>query len=846
MYVQIVVNIPRVSGVFDYHVPAALQERVQPGCLVEVPFGRQLVQGVVLRQISIPQVPDTRPVFALVDPDPVVTPHQISLAEVLAKDTFSSLAVCLGLMIPPGLRKQADVRYQASQVALAASTAELDSLTPLQQRLLALLSKPANRQEGLRGRQLDSAFRHIDWRRSAQALEKKGWVHSYPVLPPPTVKPKTVRTVQLACPPEQLPPPEDLGRATAGERRYKVLQFLVNEPWPVEVSWVYAAADAALADLRKLAELGLVTLGESEVWRDPLEEIHWVPPQIPQLTRDQEAAWGRVRQAIQAGETRQPMLLHGVTGSGKTEIYLRAVGEVLARDRGAFVLVPEIALTPQTVRRFLSRFPGQVGLIHSRLSEGERYDTWRRIRAGLLRVVVGPRSALFAPLPDPGLIVVDECHDDSYYQSDPLPYYHGVKAAIRYGRIANAPVLLGSATPQIDLLQRVRTRNWPILSLPQRILAHRQSVQAQLDRIGRSAAVPQGEGESTALPLPPVQVVDMRQELKAGNRSIFSRALHRAIQQTLENGQQGILFLNRRGRATYVFCRECGYTLNCPRCDLPLTYHTQGVADLVCHTCDYRRSMPAKCPQCGSDHIRHFGTGTERVESELKEAFPGARVLRWDAGTTSGKDSHEIILSHFANHRADFLVGTQMLAKGLDLPLVTLVGVVLAEVGLSFPDFRAGERTFQLLTQVAGRAGRSPLGGQVVLQTFQPDHYVIQAAAKHDFDGFFERELRYRKRIGYPPFARLLRLEYRHQKYDQAQSAAHRLAGEIRQWLEAGDFRATEMIGPVPCFFGKVKGYYRWQILLRGPDPLQVITGSLHGRSTLGDWRVEVDPPSVL
>jgi primosomal protein N' (replication factor Y) len=846
MFVQVVVNIPRVSGVFDYHVPDPLLNKVKPGSLVEVPFGRQTVQGVVLREITVPQVPDTRPIFSLIDPQPVTTPLQIALAEVLAKDTYSSLAVCMGLMIPPGLRKQADVQYLVTEEFKSAPAEALQSLTQQQQRLLNHLNRPRYQEEGLRGRQLDSAFRHVDWRRVARTLEKKGWIYSYPVLPPPSVKPKTVRTAQLACSPEQVETVENLGKGAAGERRRKILQFLVSEPWPVEVSWVYAASEGNLQDLRRLAEMGLITLGESEVMRDPLEGINWIPPQIPQLTRDQQSVWDTVREAVLERKTRHPVLLHGVTGSGKTEIYLRAVDATLQQGRSAIILVPEIALTPQTVRRFLSRFPGQVGLIHSRLSEGERYDTWRRIRAGSLKVVVGPRSALFSPLPDPGLIVVDECHDDSYYQGDPQPYYHGVKAAIRYGHLANALVILGSATPQIDLYQRARARKWTILHMPQRILAHRQSVQAQMERIGRNLVVQLGEGDSTVLPLPRVRVVDMRQELKAGNRSIFSRSLQDAIKQTLANDQQAILFLNRRGRATYVFCRDCGYSLKCPRCDLPLTYHTQGSTGLVCHTCGYRREMPSKCPQCGSTYIRHFGTGTEKVEAELKEAFPSARVLRWDAGTTRTRDSHEIILSHFSNHRADILVGTQMLAKGLDLPLVTLVGVVLAEVGLNFPDFRAGERTFQLLTQVAGRAGRSPLGGRVILQTFQPEHYVIQAASRHDFDGFFKQELHYRKVIGYPPFSRLLRLEYRHQKNDQAQFAAQYLAAEIRQWLDAGDFRSTEMIGPVPCFFGKIKGYYRWQILLRGPDPLQVITSSPHAQTVLGDWRVEVDPLNLL
>ncbi len=843
MYLQIVVNIPRISGVFDYLAPEPFAQTIKPGCLVEVPFGRQTVQGIVLREVPFPQVPETREILSLLDPEPVVTAQQIELAETLAVQTFSSLAVCLGMMIPPGLRQQADTQYRLSRQGEEALPEAIEKLSPGQRKLISHLRKSKHSQQGLRGRQLEAAFRHEGWRKAMRSLEHSGWVTSFAVLPPPSARPKTVRTVQLSCSQEEIEQIADLGRGDAGERRRAILHFLLKEPWPVEVSWVYAASGGSLSDLRKLADLGLVTLSDKEVWRDPLESIDWIPPEIPQLTSSQQQVWAQVQKAIQKREGVNPFLLHGVTGSGKTEIYLRAVEETLLQGRQAMVLVPEIALTPQTVRRFLSRFPGQVGLLHSALSEGERYDTWRRVRAGLIKVVVGPRSALFAPLADIGLIVVDEFHDDSYYQNDPQPYYHAVTTAIRYGQISKGVVILGSATPPIDLLQRAQRNNWTVLHLPQRILAHRQNVQMQMERLGIHLTDFETDGESTVLPLPPVDIIDMRKELKSGNRSIFSQALQQAVSETLANKQQAILFLNRRGSATYVFCRDCGFSLKCPRCDLPLTFHTtQGEKGiLACHTCNYRRGKPDKCPQCGSQRIRQFGTGTERVESELQALYPDARILRWDAGSARGKNAHEILLSHFINHRADILVGTQMLAKGLDLPLVTLVGVILAEVGLNFPDYRAGERTFQLLMQVAGRAGRSPLGGKVILQTFQPEHYVIQAAARHDFEGFYKDELARRKHIGYPPFSQLLRLEFRHLQAELAETSAKNLAAEVRQWLHAGDFRSTEMIGPVPCFFGKIKGYYRWQIILRGPDPAQVIKGR-----SLGEWRVQINPPNLL
>ncbi|HEX7568370.1 MAG TPA: primosomal protein N', partial [Anaerolineaceae bacterium] len=381
---------------------------------------------------------------------------------------------------------------------------------------------------------------------------------------------------------------------------------------------------------------------------------------------------------------------------------------------------------------------------------------------------------------------------------------------------------------------------WQILSLPVRIYAHRTTVEAHLKQLGVAALEMPGEGVTAALPLPKVSLVDMRNELKEGNRTIFSRKLQNALAETLAKSQQVILFLNRRGSATYIFCRDCGYVLRCPRCDFPLTFHADENA-LMCHTCNYRRQVPNKCPQCNSAAIRQYGTGTEKVESDLLQLFPQARTLRYDYETTRQKGAHDLLLAHFYNHHADVLIGTQMLAKGLDLPLVTLVGIILADIGLNLPDYRAGERAFQVLTQVAGRAGRSPLGGQVVLQTFQPEHYAIQAAASHDYAGFYRQELAYRHRLGYPPFAHLARLEYRHESNEQAETVARSMVVKVQSWIEQGNFTATDIIGPVPCYFTKLAGLYRWQIILRGPN----VTAVLRGKP-LGDWRVEIDSPSLL
>lgn len=837
-YLEIAVNVPQVTDVFHYHLPEELEGKVQAGHLVEVPFGKRHVQGVVLRFIKEPSVSDTKAVSGLVDDQVVLTAAQIALAGELASITLAPLAACIGLMLPPGLGQQADTLYRISRKRSSISE---KPLTDLQKRLLSTLEERGP----LRGRQIDQAIPRANWRNSARSLIRRGLISTQSVLPSPTVKSKTVRTVQLNCSLEtaeaEMP---QLGRANtkALKRRQDIMRYLMREPGPVDVAWVYAESGGNLNDLRMLAKRGLVTLGESEVMRDPLDGMDFQITKPPPLTTDQMICWRQIDTGINAqgdGQPGKPYLLHGVTGSGKTEIYLQAVEATMRIGKQAIVLVPEIALTPQTVRRFVSRFPGKVGLVHSRLSMGERYDTWRRARAGELSVVVGPRSALFTPFDKLGLIVLDECHDTSYYQSEP-PFYHARQVAVLYARLTGAICLLGSATPDVTSTYQAAQGKWHYLRLPERILAHRQAVQAQVDKLGLTSRYRPLEAEAETMELPPVRVVDMRDELKSGNSSIFSRDLQSALGQVLDKNQQAILFLNRRGTATYVFCRDCGYTLKCPHCNLPLTYHGSLQA-LTCHHCGYKRKMPKTCPNCKSTRIRHYGTGTERVESEVKALYPEAQTLRWDYETTRKRGAHEVILSHFSAHQADILVGTQMLAKGLDLPMVTLVGVVLADVGLNLPDYSAGERTFQVLTQVAGRAGRSPLGGEVILQTFQPEHYVIQTAAGHNYREFYHQELDYRQELGYPPTKRLVRLEFRHTDADQAEHSAHKLASQVRRWIKEGGHRSTEMVGPVPCFYAQLGGLYRWQIVLRGPNPSSMLRGR-----TIRDWRIEVNPPSLL
>lgn len=817
-FVQIVVNVPAVSGIFDYAVPESLLGQIGVGHLIVAPFGKQTVQGVVFRFIDQPSVPEVKEIMELVDPAPVMTQAQIALAEALAESTLSSLAAIVSLFLPVGLSQEADVLYRT--IDDRPSTMEDGQASVVHRRLLDLLTERGP----LRGRQIDTHFRKVDWRKTASYLVRKGVLASQSVLPPARVRSKYIKTAQLAVSPEVAEAAlDDLGKTvTTQTRRKKALLFLMQVKDAVNVSWVYAESGCNLADLQELEERGLIRLFETEIFRDPLAETSqlvdgYTSKQVEELTPEQTSALKEINTAISSLETHQPFLLQGVTGSGKTEIYLRATEEVIRHGKQAIILVPEIALTPQTVHRFLSRFPGQVGLVHSKLSEGERYDTWRRARLGLLKVIIGARSALFSPLPNIGLIVADECHDSSYYQADP-PFYHAVNAAQTYARLAGAVCLLGSATPTVVQRYQAEIPKVKKLELPRRIF------------------------ESG---LPPVEVVDMRDELKAGQRGIFSRFLLKELEATLGRGEQAILFLNRRGTATYIFCRDCGHVLRCPNCETPLTLHVEEKERLLCHHCGYERGKPQSCPVCGGRQIREYGLGSERVEKELSALFPHARPLRWDWETTREKHSHEMILTHFAAHRADVLIGTQMLAKGLDLPLVTLVGIVLADVGLYLPDPFAGERVFQVLTQVAGRAGRSERGGKVILQTFDPANQVIQSAARHDVNGFYQYELEQRRRLGYLPFSHLVRLEYRHQDAVVAQEQARKLASKLTELLATEHWKLITVIGPVPSFFAKIGGYYRWQIVLRGPDPVSVLKEDPISR-LLTDWRVEVDPISLL
>ena len=819
------------SGTFHYLIPEALRGRLRPGHMVRIPFGGRRLEGIVTGFDSAPPV-ETREIEGLASEEPVVTPLQIALADWISREYLSPLGRVLRMMLPPGVSAAGETLVEAIE-----DPPEGVTLSPTQQAVY----------RALKGRgavpvaRLANLARVAGWRSALAVLVEKGLVRQWTGQKAPAARPKTARFVRLAQ------GAEDAEALLSGAPRQLVLYRYLAEAcrWGTAIPIAQALAETGVSrsSLDALAARGLVEIGEVEVWRDPLAGREFVLTEEPRLTPDQEQVLAQIIPVLDA-RRHHTFLLHGVTGSGKTEIYLQAAARVLAQGRGVILLVPEIALTPQTVRRVAARFPGRVAVWHSQLSEGQRYDQWRRVMHGQASVVVGARSAILAPVADPGLIVVDEEHEPSYKQ-ETTPRYHAREAAVALGRLCGACVILGSATPDVVSAYRAASGAYTRLSLPQRVLSHRRHVEEQRaqhrlpERPLRLQPLSGRSEDLLYVPLPPVEVVDLRRELREGNRSIFSRALQAAMAEALAAREQVILFLNRRGTATFVLCRDCGHTLTCPRCDVSLSYHG-AEQELVCHHCNHREPQPRVCPRCLSRRIRYFGIGTQRVAEEVRALFPEARVVRWDRDATRTRGSHEELLRQFVEHEADVMVGTQMIAKGLDLPLVTLVGVVSADTALHLPDYRAAERTFQLLTQVAGRAGRSPLGGRVIVQTYTPEHYAIRAASRHDYEGFLQRELPFRQRHGYPPFARLVRFLYADEDGGRARQRAAELAAALMERIRALGIAGVEMIGPAPCPHARLHGRWRWHLILRAADPHRLLEGMPLPRG----WRIDVDPVS--
>ncbi len=588
-----------------------MNDFLSTGSLVEVPFGNQLVQGIVIAILEQPDVEEVKPIAELVDPFPVLTHAQIELAKWLEHHSVASLNQCLQIMLLPGLKQYTDTKFTAS------NNSELVTTIPLQNKILALFQN----KNTLRGRQIDKFLPGVDWRSQARKLVQRGFLKSESFLPRPGIHSRQIKKVQFSWPHPTVDftvEPFASRSQTRRSVRIQLFEYLSKHPEPLDLQWVRAQVSEEItgSDLESLSEAGMLAVWETELIRDPLENMNEEEYTRHNLTPEQQSAWEKIHivlQDSQTGKPVQPILIYGVTGSGKTELYLRAAEYVLAQGKQVIWLVPEISLTPQTVGRLMYRFPGMVGLVHSRLTPGERFDTWHRARQGKIRIITGARSAMFTPVQQIGLIIVDESHDASYYQDEDSPTFDTNQLVQEYARICGAVCMFGTATPDISQYQQAQQSRWSVLKLTQRVAL-------------------QG-GIAAENYLPPIEVVDMRQELHQGNRSIFSEALVRELISTFEKQKQSILFLNRRGSATHVFCRDCGYVVMCPHCDIPLTSH-ENQNQLLCHTCGYHRTAPVSCPQCRSNAIRQIGVGTETVEKSVQKLLPDARILRWDVDSS--------------------------------------------------------------------------------------------------------------------------------------------------------------------------------------------------------------------
>ena len=810
-YAEVSVNSPIAQRrTFSYTIPSDLA--IDVGQAVWVPFGNKLLQGIVLELSDYPSVAETREIAGVIDPHPILSPAQAELACWTSEHYLSPLFEAVALMLPPGFERKPVTFISSPTISHELDTS---SLTLEQRGLLELIY----RQGKVSLRQLEKTLGKKKAQTAVSQLVGQGLaVRSYE-LEPVKVKPKTVLYLNLAVEADEARQEAVRLREKKANKRASLLEFLVQQTEPVPLSEVRQSIGIPAYIVKAAVDKGLVKVRHIEVKRDPLA-CQSIPLSYPlTLTTAQRSALESVKSSlIKAPGDASPsvFLLHGVTGSGKTEIYLQALVEVIKQGRRGIILVPEIALTPQTIERFASRFPRKVAVLHSKLSLGEQYDEWHRIRNGECDVVIGSRSAIFAPQPDLGLVVIDEEHEWTYKQSDKSPRYHARNVAIKLAELTGATVILGSATPSVETFYHAQTEDYHLIQLPERVTP------------------------SEGSPLPQVEIVDLREELKAGNRSLFSRSLSQAIVKSIARGGQVILFLNRRGAATFIQCRRCGFVLRCKRCEVTLTYHWAEDA-LLCHQCNYRIPVPQVCPRCLSPRIKFLGLGTQRLEQEASQAFPQARLLRWDSDVTRHKGAHQEILDKFQAHKADILIGTQMIAKGLDLPLVTLVGIISADIGLNLPDFRAGERTFQLLSQVAGRAGRGGLGGRVIIQTYSPEHYSIQAAAKHDYTTFYSREINYRRQLRNPPFSRLACLTYSHTNDGVCQREAERMKRLLTQEIDSRGIADLDLIGPAPAFIHRLRGRFRWQLILRGSEPVTLLSELPIPQG----WTVDINPVGV-
>ena len=839
-----------VDQVFTYGVPPQLDTVLQLGTRVLAPFRGTNQEGVVVERLDETDLAPNliKNISNCLDETPTFSTELLALTQWMAEYYVCSWGIALYCAVPAAVRTQKKQKIRLLPEAPAPRGT-------VQKEIVALLDAEGELSLNQLVRRVGISYQKL--RPRLTALREKGII-GIDVTHKPKANTQETTVAALALPPADIEAEinqlksefESAASLTsnrlhvAAAKRAEILQRLLDEGIPLATADLTKQVNAGISLLRTLERRGFINITRAQAVRNPLSSDPVTPTQPLPLNSAQSTAFAAI-QHILASHTRDAssynateypptFLLHGVTGSGKTEVYMQAMTEILENGKSVIVLVPEISLTPQTASRFVGRFGERVALLHSRLSDGERYDQWHRIQKGEADIVIGPRSAVFAPVKQLGMLIIDEEHSDSY-KSDNVPRYHAREVAQKRGELANCPVLLGSATPSLESFHRAKNGSYRLLSLPDRVLDRK---------------------------MPDVHIVDMRTELKKGNRTIFSDVLRGAIEERLVRREQIILFLNRRGHSTYVFCRNCGYVERCNNCSISLTYHRE-TKRLVCHHCGAKRPTHPSCPQCGSPAIRYFGLGTEAVEQEVRKAFPQARVERFDADSTARKNAHQQILETFEQQKTDILIGTQMVSKGLDFPNVTLVGVIAADTSLNLPDFRASEQTFSLLTQVAGRSGRAELEGKVVIQTYMPEHYCISAAQQHDYLGFYAQEVEARGALRYPPFSHVATLLLRGKDEKQVIAAAHAVHDQLQTWLTApssasqiSDVRepVVEILGPAPAPLSKIEGKFRWHFLLRS-DSVESISQLLKQltdeqpvaiKSNAIDFVIDIDPTSIL
>ncbi len=785
-----------INKFFHYSIPEHLSDGITEGIRVLVPFGKSRIEGYVTGFTENADVKDVKDIISLLDDTSVLSKEMLQLAKWIAEYYLSSIGMVIRMMLPAGLGVS-EQRY----LRIINNPDDL-SAAPLQEQIVDFIKekKEARLETLIKKLNKPGVYSAID------ALKRKGIIEEYfkEVKKGNLKKEIYYKAVDNST--------EDI-KSVSQQNALKLIiekgESLLSE---LKIRGV------SLSALHALYKKGLIERIEKEVTKDPFCILDIPQEQaLPVLSDAQDAAVKNIKKGIESGGF-APYLLHGVTGSGKTEVYLRTIALIKEKGQDTIVLVPEIALTPQLVMRFMARFGDKIAILHSKLTPAERFDAWKRIKNGSADIAIGARSAIFAPFKNLGLIVVDEEHDPLYKQEDGVRYNARDLALVR-GKINNAVVILGTATAAIETYHNAKTGKYNYIALPERI---------------------------DKRPLPTIEIVD----LKKNKASIFSDKLINAISERIKKKEQTILFLNRRGFAPVLLCRDCGFNLQCPNCAISLTYHKSNER-MKCHYCDFEIAPPDNCPSCKGSSIEFIGLGTQRIEEEIKRLFPEARIARMDRDTTGKKMAHYEIVKAVIDEDIDILIGTQMVAKGHDFPKVTLVGVLLAEAGLFYPDFRSAERTFQIITQVSGRAGRGHLRGEVILQTYNLQHYTINYAIKHDYEGFFDKEVSFRKELNYPPFSRLTSVLLKGNDAKRVQKTIHGLSLILNQMIKG---KGIDLLGPVPAPVSKIRGKHREVMLIKAKETglirktLIAAIEKLKTETSLSgiDIEIDIDPQSSI